>query len=152
MPRRESPLQNEMLQGTLDMLVLRTLVLGPAHGHTIARWHERWCVRGRAPEPECEEPACPASPGAFHFAEATRVVALTSSILQSIIDRKLLAIGRASGEFVLQSLKRLSSGAIRNRAERQAPGWSPAAPPRWVRLPVAVKDPQRGLQLERQHR
>jgi PadR family transcriptional regulator PadR len=36
MPRRESPLQSEMLQGTLDMLVLRTLVLGPAHGHTIA--------------------------------------------------------------------------------------------------------------------
>ena len=25
-----------MLQGTLDMLVLQTLVLGPAHGHTIA--------------------------------------------------------------------------------------------------------------------
>jgi transcriptional regulator len=25
-----------MLQGTLDLLVLRTLVLGPAHGHTIA--------------------------------------------------------------------------------------------------------------------
>lgn len=36
MPRRESPLQTEMLQGTLDMLILRTLVLGPAHGHTIA--------------------------------------------------------------------------------------------------------------------
>src|SRR5580692_1803354 len=36
MPRRGSPLQNEMLQGTLDLLVLRTLVLGPAHGHTIA--------------------------------------------------------------------------------------------------------------------
>jgi len=28
--------RNEMLQGTLDMLVLRTLVFGPAHGHTIA--------------------------------------------------------------------------------------------------------------------
>jgi PadR family transcriptional regulator PadR len=26
----------DMLQGTLDMLVLRTLVMGPAHGHTIA--------------------------------------------------------------------------------------------------------------------
>jgi transcriptional regulator len=26
----------EMLQGTLDMLVLRTLVMGRAHGHTIA--------------------------------------------------------------------------------------------------------------------
>lgn len=26
----------EMLQGTLDMLILQTLVLGPAHGHTIA--------------------------------------------------------------------------------------------------------------------
>jgi PadR family transcriptional regulator, regulatory protein PadR len=36
MPRRESPLQSEMVQGTLDMLVLQTLVLGPAHGHTIA--------------------------------------------------------------------------------------------------------------------
>ena len=36
MPRKESPLQSEMLQGTLDMLVLQTLVLGPAHGHTIA--------------------------------------------------------------------------------------------------------------------
>ena len=36
MPRRECPLQSEMLHGTLDMLILRTLVLGPAHGHTIA--------------------------------------------------------------------------------------------------------------------
>jgi transcriptional regulator len=26
-----------MLLGTLDMLILRTLVMGPAHGHTIAR-------------------------------------------------------------------------------------------------------------------
>src|SRR5271168_4574948 len=26
----------EMVQGTLDMLILRTLVMGPAHGHTIA--------------------------------------------------------------------------------------------------------------------
>ena len=41
MPRRESPLNSEMLQGTLDMLVLRTLVLGPAHGHTIAHAIER---------------------------------------------------------------------------------------------------------------
>src|SRR3984893_9352814 len=36
MPRRESPLQSEMVQGTRDLLVLQTLVLGPAHGHTIA--------------------------------------------------------------------------------------------------------------------
>jgi len=36
MPRRASPLQSEVPLGTLDMLVLRTLVLGPAHGHTIA--------------------------------------------------------------------------------------------------------------------
>ncbi len=41
MPRRPSPLQSEMVQGTLDMLVLRTLVLGPAHGHTIAHAIER---------------------------------------------------------------------------------------------------------------
>lgn len=36
MPRRESPLQSEMVQGTLDMLILQTLVVGPAHGQTIA--------------------------------------------------------------------------------------------------------------------
>jgi PadR family transcriptional regulator PadR len=36
MPRRQSPLNGEMIQGTLDMLVLQTLLLGPAHGHTIA--------------------------------------------------------------------------------------------------------------------
>src|SRR5438034_8653896 len=41
MPRRESPLQSEMVQGTLDMLILQTLVLGPAHGHTIAHAIER---------------------------------------------------------------------------------------------------------------
>jgi PadR family transcriptional regulator PadR len=34
-------MQSEMLQGTLDMLVLQTLVLGPAHGHTIAHAIER---------------------------------------------------------------------------------------------------------------
>lgn len=36
MPKREAPFQSEMLQGTLDLLILHTLVLGPAHGHTIA--------------------------------------------------------------------------------------------------------------------
>jgi PadR family transcriptional regulator PadR len=41
MPKRESPLQSEMVQGTLDMLILRTLVLGPAHGQTIAHAIER---------------------------------------------------------------------------------------------------------------
>jgi PadR family transcriptional regulator len=36
MPRFERPSKDEMLQGTLDMLILRTLITGPAHGHTIA--------------------------------------------------------------------------------------------------------------------
>ena len=27
----------ELLQGTLDLLILRTLLLGPAHGHAIAK-------------------------------------------------------------------------------------------------------------------
>src|SRR5579862_6531918 len=39
--RIKPPIQSEMLQGTLDMLVLQTLVLGPAHGHTIAHAIER---------------------------------------------------------------------------------------------------------------
>src|SRR5215470_9855517 len=42
MPRRgNTPIQGEMLQGTLDLLVLRTLAVGPAHGHTIAHAIER---------------------------------------------------------------------------------------------------------------
>lgn len=31
----------ELMQGTLDMLVLRTLVFGPAHGHEIAKHIQR---------------------------------------------------------------------------------------------------------------
>src|SRR6266702_3983026 len=31
----------ELMQGTLDMLVMRTLVLGPAHGHEIAKHIQR---------------------------------------------------------------------------------------------------------------
>jgi PadR family transcriptional regulator, regulatory protein PadR len=42
MPKRGTPpLQGEVLQGTLDLLILRTLILGPAHGHTIAYAIER---------------------------------------------------------------------------------------------------------------
>jgi len=41
MPRAEQEQKNEMLQGTLDMLVLRTLLTGPAHGHMIAHVIER---------------------------------------------------------------------------------------------------------------
>jgi PadR family transcriptional regulator, regulatory protein PadR len=33
--------QLELLQGTLDLLILQTLVFGPAHGHAIARSIER---------------------------------------------------------------------------------------------------------------
>ena len=29
-------MQGELLQGTLDLLILKTLAVGPAHGHTIA--------------------------------------------------------------------------------------------------------------------
>ena len=37
MTRKSRDEQNgDMMQGTLDMLILRTLFLAPAHGHTIA--------------------------------------------------------------------------------------------------------------------
>lgn len=33
--------RGDMMQGTLDMLVLKTLLFGPAHGHTIAHVIEK---------------------------------------------------------------------------------------------------------------
>ncbi|HLW97581.1 MAG TPA: PadR family transcriptional regulator [Candidatus Acidoferrales bacterium] len=38
-PRRDS--RPELLQGTLDMLILRTLLAGAAHGHQIAKHIQR---------------------------------------------------------------------------------------------------------------
>ncbi len=38
---RKSPTRVELLQGTLDMLVLRALVFGPLHGHAIAMHIQR---------------------------------------------------------------------------------------------------------------
>lgn len=37
MSTKEEKERIELLQGTLDLLILRTLVLGPAHGHAIAK-------------------------------------------------------------------------------------------------------------------
>ena len=37
MRRNRSADQSDVLQGTLDMLVLQSLRLGPAHGYTIAK-------------------------------------------------------------------------------------------------------------------
>jgi len=41
MPPAESSGRIELLQGTLDMLILRTLLFGPAHGHQIAKHLQR---------------------------------------------------------------------------------------------------------------
>jgi len=39
--KSRSDARGDMLQGTMDMLILKTLLLGPAHGHTIAHAIER---------------------------------------------------------------------------------------------------------------
>lgn len=37
----ESPGRVDLLQGTLDMLILKALTAGPMHGYGVARWLER---------------------------------------------------------------------------------------------------------------
>jgi len=39
--KTRSDSRGDMLLGTLDMMILKTLLLGPAHGHTIAHIIER---------------------------------------------------------------------------------------------------------------
>ena len=38
---RKPPSHLDLLQGTLDLLILRTLLTGPAHGHAIAKHIQR---------------------------------------------------------------------------------------------------------------
>jgi transcriptional regulator len=54
---KKAPAAGEVLQGTLDMLILRTLVMGQAHGHTIAQVIEHTSEQALEVEQESLYPA-----------------------------------------------------------------------------------------------
>ena len=45
MPKPPEERRLELLQGTLDMLILRTLLWGPRHGHGIAQAIRNVCYK-----------------------------------------------------------------------------------------------------------
>jgi PadR family transcriptional regulator PadR len=57
MVMKRPPEAGDILQGTLDMLILRTLVMGSAHGHTIAQAIERTSERALEVEQGSPYPA-----------------------------------------------------------------------------------------------
>jgi PadR family transcriptional regulator, regulatory protein PadR len=59
-PRKETFGAGDILQGTLDMLIRRTLILGPAQGHTIAQVIEHTSENTREIEQGSLYPRCTA--------------------------------------------------------------------------------------------
>jgi PadR family transcriptional regulator PadR len=41
MVREEANINGELIQGTLEMLILKTLARGPMHGYAVAEWLEQ---------------------------------------------------------------------------------------------------------------
>ena len=52
--RKQKDKPIDMLQGTLDLLILRTLLFGPIHGHAIAKSIERTLQDARRTISGCE--------------------------------------------------------------------------------------------------
>ena len=61
MVHKETSAAGDILQGTLDMLILRTLVTGAAHGHTIAEVIEHTSENALEIEQARSIPRCTAS-------------------------------------------------------------------------------------------
>jgi PadR family transcriptional regulator PadR len=114
------PQPTEFLQGTLDLLILRTLAWGPTHGYGVARWIQ-----------EITEDALRIEEGslypALHRLEKRRLIKSSWGLSENNRKAKfyeLTKLGRDTLASESSSWSAFSDAVGKVLTSRQQPGWA----------------------------